>query len=144
MNLEYLSLMNYFLSIACFAHVLGIQSFTLSIAVAACSMYLLIHASAELIQQHLTAGAFACGAFGDGACFAASTLTFLADDIFLQCQLSGGAVVQVLQAHRQLMYDVFALVFFFAASTTATTSAASLSPPWAASRPAARAAARLS
>ena len=122
-HLQYLSLMHYFLAIARLAHVLGVYLFALAVTFATRGVYLLIHASAELIQKHLAAGALACGALGDGACFAAAALAFLADDIFLQCQLSGGAVVQVLQAHRQLVYDVFALVFFFAAST-ATAAAA--------------------
>lgn len=123
-NLEDLSLSHRFFAITRLANVLiGLEALALTLAVAALRVYLLVHASAELVDDHLGAGALACCALVNGAFLAAAALALVADHAFLQRQFLGHAVVEVFERNAQLVDDVFAALLAVASACATTASA---------------------
>lgn len=120
-HLENLSLLDYLSSRARLTHVLGVDSLSLTVAISARRVNLLIHAGAELVENDLAAGAFAGRAALECALFAALALALVADDVLLEGELACCAIVHVLERHAELVDHVLALVLASAATTAGAT-----------------------
>ncbi len=83
-NLEDLALVHNLAALARLAHVLGVDLLALAITVATRRVYLLVHAGAELIQNHLVATTAARTALLHGALLATLAAALVTDDVLLQ------------------------------------------------------------